>query len=88
MKVKPHHILVKHQHEADDLLRSLNDGKSFVELAKKYSNCPSGLAGGSLGEVDSRRLDATFLEAFEELQPGEVSKPVRTQFGWHLIRKD
>jgi peptidyl-prolyl cis-trans isomerase C len=85
--VKPYHILVKHQYEADDLSRLLKSGKSFEELAKKYSICSSSQSGGFLGEVDTKRLDADFLECFESLKPGEVSVPLRTQFGWHLIKK-
>lgn len=88
MKVRPHHILVKHEYEAKDLLRLLRNGKSFENLAKKYSTCPSSQNGGFLGEIDARRLDATFLEAFEILKPGDVSEPLRTQFGWHLIKKE
>jgi peptidyl-prolyl cis-trans isomerase C len=87
MKVKPHHILVKQEYEANDILRLLKSGKSFEELAKKFSLCSSRQNGGALGEVDSRRLDPTFLEVFEDLKPGEVSKPTRTPFGWHLIKK-
>ena len=87
MKVKPHHILLKHEYEANDVLRLLKDGKAFEDLAKKYSICSSGQNGGFLGEVESRRLDPDFLSIFEKLKIGEVSKPTRTQFGWHLIRK-
>lgn len=87
MKIKPWHILVKHEFEASDLLRLLKTGKSFEELAKKYSQCASHTQGGYLGEVESKRLDPVFLECFESLKPGEISKPVRTSFGWHLIKK-
>lgn len=87
MKVKPYHILVKHEYEAQDISRMLNDGKSFADLAKKFSLCSSSHNGGFLGEVDSKRLDPIFFEAFELLKSEEISKPVRTQFGWHLIKK-
>lgn len=87
MKVRPYHILVRHQFEAEDIVRLLKKGSTFEDLAKKYSICSSSQAGGFLGEVDSRRLDSDFLEAFEKLKSGEISKPLRTQFGWHLIKK-
>ncbi len=87
MKVKPYHILVKHEYEAKDIQRMLETGKSFEELAKKFSICSSSQNGGFLGEVDSRRLDSDFMDAFDLLKPGQVSKPTRTSFGWHLIKK-
>ncbi|MBL7558031.1 MAG: peptidylprolyl isomerase [Bdellovibrionaceae bacterium] len=87
MKVKPYHILVKHEYEAKDIQRMLEDGKPFEELAKKFSICSSSQSGGFLGEVDSRRLDSDFMDAFDLLKPGQVSKPTRTSFGWHLIKK-
>lgn len=87
MKVKPYHILVKHEYEAKDIQKMLDDGKPFEELAKKFSICSSRHNGGFLGEVDSRRLDADFMDAFDLLKPGQVSKPTRTSFGWHLIKK-
>lgn len=86
-KVKPYHILVKYEYEAKDIQRMLDDGKSFEELAKKFSLCSSGQNGGFIGEVDSRRLDGNFLEVFDLLKPGQISKPTRTVFGWHLIKK-
>lgn len=87
MKIKPYHILVKHEYEAKDIARLLESGKSFEELAKKFSLCSSSQNGGFLGEVDSKRLDADFLDAYDLLKPGQVSKPTRTGFGWHLIKK-
>jgi len=87
MKVKPYHILVKHEYEANDIQRMLENGKSFEELAKKFSVCSSSQNGGYLGEVDSKRLDSDFMDVFDLLKPGQVSKPTRTSFGWHLIKK-
>lgn len=88
MKVRPYHILVTHKYEADDILIMLKNGKPFDYLAKKYSLCRnSSFNGGYLGEVDSINLDSDFFEAFESLGPNEVSIPIRTRFGWHLIKK-
>ncbi len=87
MKVKPHHILVKHEYEANDVLRLLKSGKFFEDLAKKNSICSSSQNGGFLGEVESQRLDPDFYSAYESLTSGEVSRPIKTKFGWHLIKK-
>jgi parvulin-like peptidyl-prolyl isomerase len=87
MKIHVAHILVGQKFEAEDLLRKLSEGKPFDELARKFSKCPSAANGGDLGEVDGRRLDADFLEAALALGPGGVSVPVRTRFGYHLIKR-
>ncbi len=88
MKYNVDHILVKHQHEAEDILRLLRRGDCFEGLAKKYSQCSSASVGGSLGAVDGIRLDSDFLEALDLLNVDEVSKvPVRTRYGYHIIRR-
>ncbi len=87
MKIKARHILVKHEHEATDLLKSLASGKSFEDLAKDFSLCPSGKSGGDLGAFGKGRMVASFEAAAFALQVGEVSPPVRTQFGYHLIQR-
>ena len=82
------HILVSKEYEAQDLLRALNDGKVFEDLAAKYSTCSSAKQGGDLGEVNPNRLDEDFADAALALKVGEVSsKPVRTRFGFHLIKR-
>ena len=86
--IRVYHILVSKEFEAQDLLRSLKEGKSFEELAKKYSTCPSSQEGGDLGDVNPNRLDDDFADAALALKPGEISaKPVRTRFGYHLIKR-
>ena len=85
MKMKLSHILVSHQHEAEDLLRHLSESQDFAELAKKHSQCPSRVRGGSLGDIDLGRLDADFAEAAKKLEEGQTSGVVRTRFGYHLI---
>lgn len=88
-KVNVSHILVDKEFEAQDLLRALKDGKSFEDLAKKYSKCPSAAQGGNLGEVALSRLDEDFADATMLLKTGEISsKPVRTKFGYHLIKRN
>lgn len=82
-----HHILTSHEYEAQDIERKLKEGADFLELAKKFSICPSALQGGDLGDLTGRlsRLDEDFLEAAKKLKPGEYSGPIRTRFGYHLI---
>lgn len=82
------HILVAHRHEAEDLVRRLQAGEAFEELARKHSACPSAARGGDLGAVDDRRLNEDFREALELLAVGQISGPVRTRFGYHLIRRN
>ena len=88
MKMNLSHILVKEKYEAEDLQRKLEEGKDFAELARKYSTCPSAERGGSLGNIELKRLVPEFAEAAALLRAGEISPIVRTQFGHHLIRHD
>lgn len=86
--IRVHHILVSKEYEAQDLLRSLQEGKSFEELATRYSTCPSSKQGGDLGDVNPNRLDDDFADAALALKAGETTaKPVRTRFGYHLIKR-
>lgn len=85
--IKVQHILVQYGYEAEDLVRKIKSGADFGELAQKYSTCPSASRQGHLGEIDPRRLDADFNEALLNLKVDEISNPVRTRFGYHLIRR-
>lgn len=88
MKITVSHILVRHQYESEDILRSLADGKDFADLARKHSICPSAPEGGALGTFSRGRMDEDFEEAAFALKPGEISKsPIRTRFGYHLIKR-
>lgn len=88
MKIRASHILVKHHYEAEDLLRLLNAGKNFEELAQRHSQCSSARAGGDLGFFSEGRMDVDFEEAAFALRIGEVSvKAVRTRFGYHIIKR-
>ena len=86
MKIKARHILVKQEFEASDLLKSLAAGKTFEELAQDFSLCPSKSDGGDLGEFGKGSMVQSFEDAAFALKVGEVSKPVRTQFGFHLFQ--
>lgn len=86
--LKASHILVKNEFEAKDLLKKISEGKSFEDLAKDFSLCPSSRNGGDLGEFPQGRMVPVFEKALLSLKTGEVSGIVRTQFGFHLIRRN
>lgn len=86
-QIRASHILVDHEYEANDLLAKLKEGKTFEELAGKFSKCPSGDQGGDLGFFKKGMMVPEFEAAAFALAPGETSKPVKTQFGYHLIKR-
>jgi peptidyl-prolyl cis-trans isomerase C len=83
--VSAKHILVQQSYEMDDVLKKLNEGVSFEDLAAKFSLCPSGKRGGDLGSFSKGQMVPEFEEAAFGLDVGGVSEPVKTQFGYHLI---
>jgi peptidyl-prolyl cis-trans isomerase C len=85
-KVHAAHILVKTEQEAFGLLFDINHGKDFAEVAKAKSMCPSGKSGGDLGWFGRNMMVKEFETAAFAMKPGEISKPVKTQFGWHIIK--
>jgi peptidyl-prolyl cis-trans isomerase C len=87
MKLKAKHILVSHEYEAKDLQKKLNDGKTFEELARDFSLCSSGANGGDLGEFSKGMMVPQFEKALLLLKENEVSDLVKTQFGFHLIKR-
>ena len=86
MKVRASHILVQTKEEADKLLEEINNGADFGELAKEHSMCPSKRDGGDLGFFGRGMMVKPFEDAAFELEVDQVSMPVETQFGWHLIK--
>lgn len=82
------HILVPDRITAEDILRHLKNGKSFEELARKYSQCSSASQGGDLGNLKNKKnVDSDFMETLESLKLGQVSAITRTRFGYHLIQR-
>lgn len=79
------HILVESKEDADAIKKQLDEGADFAELAKEKSTGPSGPSGGSLGWFQKGAMVPEFEEAVMALEPGAVSEPVQTQFGWHVI---
>ncbi|MAX87560.1 MULTISPECIES: peptidylprolyl isomerase [Thalassolituus] len=80
------HILVKTREEAESLLKQLNKGAEFDKLARKHSTCPSGKQGGSLGEFGRNDMVKPFVDAVFKGPLLKVQGPVKTKFGWHLIK--
>jgi peptidyl-prolyl cis-trans isomerase C len=80
------HILVKTEKEAKDLMARIAAGEKFEEVAKKYSKCPSGKSGGSLGWFGKGQMVPEFEKAAFEGEKGKVIGPVKTQFGYHIIK--
>jgi parvulin-like peptidyl-prolyl isomerase len=81
------HILVEHEYEAQDVLRKLEAGESFDDLARIFSRCPSSRQGGDLGVFSRGQMVEPFEEAVFALEPGQLSAPVRTRFGYHVIQR-
>ena len=87
-QISAFHILVEDAETANTLKQKLQESPSmetFVELAKQHSKCPSGQTGGNLGAFGRNRMVKPFEDAAFGLQVGQLSEPVQTQFGWHLI---
>jgi parvulin-like peptidyl-prolyl isomerase len=85
-KVNASHILVKTQEEAAALKSEIDSGKSFEDLAKPKSQCPSGKKGGSLGWFTHGQMVREFEKAAFSMKKGQVSEPFKTQFGWHIVK--
>ena len=86
-KIRVSHILVEKQSQALRILDELKQGASFAELARKYSQCPSAKRGGDLGFFGRGKMVREFEQAAFALKEGEVSQPVKTQFGYHIIKR-
>ncbi len=85
-KVRARHILVSTIRDANMILKKLEEGANFTALAKTYSKCPSKKRGGDLGYFERGKMAKPFEEAAFSLEKDETSGPVRTQFGYHIIR--
>lgn len=86
--VRASHILVETLDEANKVLEEIKSGMSFEKAAETYSSCPSKAQGGDLGSFTKGRMVPEFEQAAFELEEGKISDPVKTQFGYHIIRVD
>lgn len=85
--VNASHILVDSEEKANELLAKINAGEiSFEDAARQNSSCPSSEQGGNLGEFTRGQMVPEFDEACFSMAVGEIAGPVKTQFGFHLIK--
>ena len=84
------HILVKNEDESKKIKQELDNGASFADEAKKYGTDGTKDNGGKLGfvEYDTTQMDKDFMAAAKQLKDGEISGPVKTQFGYHIIKAE
>ena len=84
-EVRASHLLVKTLEEVEKVKKDIESGKSFADAAKEVSLCPSGSSGGDLGFFGRNRMVPEFEVAAFSLPVGQISEPIKTQFGWHLL---
>jgi peptidyl-prolyl cis-trans isomerase C len=85
-EVHARHILVETEDEAKAVKEELNKGADFAELAKKKSKDPGASDGGDLGFFTKDQMVPEFSAVAFALEPGKISDPVKSQFGWHIIK--
>ena len=87
MQVRAKHILVQSLNEAVTLIEKISAGEDFSALAKIHSKCPSAQNGGDLGMFRRGQMVKPFEDVAFGSAVGQVSGPVQTQFGYHLIQR-
>jgi len=86
---KARHILVRTEDEAKALIKQLDGGADFAQLAKEHSTGPSSSAGGDLGWFEKDMMVKPFADAVASMTNGtHSSSPIKTQFGWHIILRE
>ena len=87
-KITARHILVEKMTQAEDIIEQINNGAKFEEMARKYSTCPSKKKGGNLGEFGRGQMVKEFENAAFALQKNQMTQiPVKTKFGYHIIKR-
>ena len=86
IEVAASHILVESEKEALEIAADLKNGSDFADLARQKSQGPSGVEGGKLGYFTKGRMVPEFSDVAFSLKIGEISRPIKTQFGWHVIK--
>src|SRR5262249_27907159 len=87
-EVHARHILVKTEDEAKAIVAELKNGADFAELARKKSTDPGASEGGDLGYFPKEDMVPEFADAAFKLEKGQISEPVHTRFGWHVIKME
>lgn len=80
------HILIDSEEKAKEIAEEIKNDLSFEDAAMKYSSCPSKEQGGNLGEFGRGQMVAEFENAAFEMEEGAISDPVKSQFGYHIIK--
>jgi peptidyl-prolyl cis-trans isomerase C len=86
-KVRCSHILVETKLEAEELQKRLKEGANFDKEARALSKCPSGKSGGDLGHFSRGKMVKEFDAVAFDLEIGELSEIVKTQFGYHVLKR-
>lgn len=84
--VRASHILVKTESDAKLMRKYIEKGLPFEDVAAGFSQCPSKRNGGDLGYFRRGKMVKEFEDAAFSMEKGEISEPVQTQFGWHIIK--
>jgi peptidyl-prolyl cis-trans isomerase C len=87
MQFQASHILVSTKVQAEGLKKNIMEGADFSQLARGFSTCPSRNNGGDLGVFGPGQMVKPFEDAVAALEVGQISDPVQTQFGFHLIKR-
>ncbi len=85
-EVHARHILVENEDDAKSILDQLKGGADFAALAKEKSKDPGAAEGGDLGYFTKDQMVPEFADVAFKMYPGQLSNPVKTQFGWHIIK--
>lgn len=80
------HILIESEEKANAIIAEINEGISFEDAAIKYSTCPSKEQGGNLGEFTRGQMVPEFDTAAFDMEVDNISEPIQTQFGYHIIK--
>lgn len=87
-QMRASHILMNKYQKAVDVLEQVKQGADFASLAKQFSECPSKKKGGDLGFFSKRQMVPEFEKAVLSLQVGQLyPEPVKTKFGYHIIKR-
>ncbi len=87
-EIRASHILVMNESHCRELMEKLRSGADFAGLAREFSKCPSGKkSGGDLGYFGKGQMVPQFENAAFKLNVGEIAGPVKTQFGFHIIKR-
>lgn len=86
-RYKARHILLEDREDAQYVLDKLSNGEKFEDLARDLSECESGQKGGNLGLVVSGQVAPEFERALYHLKEGEISDPIESEYGFHIIQR-